>query len=426
MIEIPPWPEAMPRSRHWRLLVDGREVPVLRTARGDVAQWTADQPCTVEAIAVAPIADAHLRPRRLALAPEVAGARAAWRCAAPQRVLLECSEAPQLHCFAEPPAPPAPAGARIVPAGELRTAGTVALGDGSCLWIERGAVLNAHLDAHGAGIRVGGGGIITGAGLPRMKHVVADGCPGLRLADLTVLDPQGWSVVLGASDDAVVEDLRILSPGSGAGTDGIDLVGSSRVQVRRCWIVCGDDGIVIKAFRPAEPRRTDWSRPVSGIVAEDCVIGTYGGQCTEIGHELTVPQVEDVVFRNLDVLFAHQFGSPFGIHAGDRAAVRRVAWEGVRIEHCYHQILDLRVMRSRYNHDAERGSIAGVSFRDIDWWTTPFNAGYTVGAIAGWDAAHRVRDVRFERFRKDGVAVRSADDLDLLFRHADDVSFSPA
>lgn len=424
MLEILPWPDAFPRSAHWRVLVDGREVPVLRCERGDVAQWTCDQPCTVEAVAVAPIADPHLRPRRLALAPEIRGQRAAWRFAGPQRALLECAGAPQLYCFAEPPPATAPAGARIIPAGSLVREEAVEVGEGGCLWIERGAVLNAHLDAWGPGVRIGGGGVLSGAGLQRRKHLVADGCPGLAIADLTVVDPGGWTVVLGACDGARIDDLRVLSPGSGTGTDGLDLVGCRDVRVRRAFIVSGDDGICLKAFTPREPRRCDWARPVSGILAEDCILGTAGGQCMEIGHELTVPYVEDVIFRGIDCLFAHGFGSPFGIHAGDRAAVRRISWERVQVEHCYHLCLDLRVMRSRFNRDAERGSIGDISFTDIDWWTTPFNAGYTTGAIAGFDAQHRVSGVRFTRFRKDGVAARSADDLDLLFRHADGVVFA--
>jgi hypothetical protein len=425
MTTSPRWPDDLPVSEHWRVLVDGQPVPVVRTARGDFAQWTAEGPCTVEAHAAAPLSDVHLRPRRLGIIPDCAGQRAGFRLAAPQRALLEAAGAPLLHLFAEPAAAAAPPRARIIAAGTTVRQEALALTEGETLWVERGAVLNAHVDAHGAGIVIGGGGLVTGVGLGRRKHVVADGCPGLRIADLTVADPGGWSVVLGACDDVQIDDLRVISPGSGSGTDGLDLVGCSRVRVRRCYIISGDDAIVIKAFRPREGRSTDWARPVAGVTAEDCILGTFGGTCMEIGHELTVPSVEDVTFRDIDVLFAHGFGSPFGIHAGDRAAVRRVRWERVRVEHCYHQVLDLRVMRSRFNHDPERGSIADVSFTDIDWWTTPYNAGYTLGSVAGFDPAHRVDGVRFVRFRRDGVGARSADDLDLLFRHADRVEFSP-
>lgn len=422
MHAIPAWPADLPRSDTWTLLVDGAPVPVIRSERGDFAQWTGEGPCTVEAVAQGGIREAFVRPRRLGLVPEVSPTRVAIRLPGPVRALVEVPGLPLLCLFAEPAPAPAPAGARIIPAGTMVRQETLQLGAGECLWVERGAVLNARVRASGAGIRIGGGGLITGAGLARDWHVICDACPGLRIGDLTVTDPGGWSVTLGACDDAVVEDLRVLSPGSGAGTDGLDLVGSSRVRVRRAFIIAGDDAIVVKAFQP-KLARNPWARAVADILVEDCVLGTSGGHCMEIGHELTVPTVEDIRFRGIDVMFAHAFGSPFGIHAGDRAAVRRVAFEHVAIEHCYHQLMDLRVMRSRFNRDTERGSISEVSFTDIDWWTTPYNAGYTLGAIAGFDAAHRVDGVRFTRFRRDGVAAASADDLDLLFRHADRIEF---
>jgi hypothetical protein len=424
MIVSPVWPAAMPLSDTWTLHVDGVAVPVLMSARGPFALWTCDGPCRIELTHRGAMTSAQISPRRLGLTAEVTPGRIACALPGPCRLLLDAPGLPHLHLFAEPPAATAPAGARVIPAGTLVTQDVLTLESGECLWLERGAVLNAHVRAHGAGIRIGGGGLISGAGLRPMKHVVADGCPGLRIEDLTVIDPGGWSVVLGACDDAVVSDLRVLSPGDGSGTDGLDLVGCSRVQVRRAYIICGDDALVVKAFNPREGSRVPWAQPVSGITCEDCIVGTYGGHGMEIGHELTVSHVEDVAFRNIDVLFAHRFGAPFGIHDGDHATVRRVRWEQVRIEHCYHQILDLRVMRSRFSQDAERGHISDLTFRDIDWWTSPYNAGYTVGAIGGFDAQHRVSGVRFERFRRDGVAATSADDLDLLMRHVDHLSFT--
>ena len=426
MLDIPRWPADTPLSSDWTVLVDGTPVPVVTCERGPFALWSCDGPCTVELhhASSTPLA-AVVRPRRLAITPESGAKCIAFNLLGPCRLLLEAPGLPALHLFAEHAAPAAPAKARVIAAGTRVTQEVLTLGEGESLWLERGAVLNAHVRAHGAGIRIGGGGLISGAGLRGMKHVVADGCPGLRIDDLTVTDPGGWSVVFGACDGAEVNDLRVLSPGDGSGTDGIDVVGSSDVTVRRAFIICGDDALVIKAFQPSEGSRVPWARPVERVRFEHCTVGTYGGHGMEIGHELTVSHVRDITFSDIDVLFAHRFGAPFGIHNGDRAAVRGVRWERVRIEHCYHQILDLRVMRSRFNHDAERGSIADLAFSDIDWWTSPYNAGYTIGAIGGFNAAHRISGVRFERFRRDGVAVGSADDLDLLFRHADDVSFHP-
>lgn len=425
MIEATRWPDAMTRSAVWTLFVDGTQIPVIDSERGPFALWTCDGPCTVEVRHQGPQPTAAIvRPRRLGITPESTSGRIAFTVPGPCRLMLDVPGMPALYLFAEAAPAVAPAGARVIAAGDLVRQDLLELNEGDCLWLERGAVLNAHVRAYGAGIQIGGGGLITGAGLRPMKHLVADGCPGLRINDLTVIDPGGWSVVLGACDDAQVNDLRVLSPGDGSGTDGIDLVGCSRARVRNCFIICGDDALVVKAFQPREGSRVSWARPVDDIIFEDCTVGTYGGHGMEIGHELTVAHVQDVTFRNIDVLFAHRFGAPFGIHNGDRAAVRRVRWDQVRIEHCYHQILDLRVIKSRFNHDAERGSVADLTFTDIDWWTSPYNAGYTVGAIAGFTAEHRVDGVRFERFRRDGVTATSADALDLLFRHADNITFS--
>ncbi len=425
MLEVPRWPTDQPRSECWDVHVDGTLVPVIRCDRGDLALWTCDGSCSVEIVARGQTAAAHLRPRRLGITPDIAGQRLAFRLPGPCRALLDMPGAPMLHLFAEHAPTPAPAGARVMAAGTRVHGGPVAIGEGGCLWIERGAVLNAHVRASGAGIRIGGGGMISGAGMPGTKHISCDGCPGLVLSDLTVVSPGGWSVVVGASDGALLEDLRILSPGSGSGTDGIDLVGCSNTRVTRSYVITGDDAIAIKAFKAGDGDvRLDWARPVRDIQVDHCTLGTFGGHCMEIGHELTVPTVEGIAFSDIDVLFAHGFGAPFGIHAGDRARVARVSWNRVTIEHCYHQLLDLRVMRSRYNHDHERGSIADVSFTDIDWWRTEYNAGYTIGAIAGFDADHGVSGVRFTRFRRDGLVAASADDLDLLMRHVDGLVFN--
>ena len=65
----------------------------------------------------------------------------------------------------------------------------------------------------------------------------------------------------------------------------------------------------------------------------------------------------------------------------------------------------------------ERGRIRGVTLRDIRWARTPFNRGYTVSLIGGWDADHTIEDVTIENFIIDGVPVRHLDELEICARH---------
>lgn len=423
MIDIPAWPQTTPRSTTWTVTVNGRPVPVLKTLRGDLALWTGDEPATVACTCSNPITLPTLSPRRLGLSVALSGRTATLTLLGVTRLLLEAEGQPLLFLCATPPPKTAPAGARIIKAGTEVHLDRIELQEGEALWIERGAVLHALIRAHGSGIRIGGGGILSGAGLPHNRLVVLDHCPEARIDDLVIIDPTTWTVVVGDSDGTSLSQLTILTPGSGCTTDGIDLVGSSGVHVSHCLVASGDDAVAIKALPllvDNEPKHA-WVRSVKDIVVEDCIFGTYGGHCMEIGHELAVASVTDVVFRRCDVLFAHQFSVPFSIHVADRAAVSRVTWEEISIDHCYYRLIDFRVIKSRYSHDQERGTISDIVMRRIQWWTTNANAGYTTSCIGGYDEQHRVSRIRFEDIRIDNRRVTSLDELDLFTRHTDDM-----
>jgi hypothetical protein len=337
--------------------------------------------------------------------------------------LVDIPGLPHLFLCAERAPAPAPPGARVLAAGQLYQPGTIELPAGQALWIERGAVLNALVRARHPGARLGGGGLITGAGLPRQLLVALDGAHNAQVSDLALIDAPAWCLVVGGSDGTRVDDLVILTPGNGAATDGIDLCGSSHVRVARCLVVSGDDAVAVKAFtrHDAVETWTDWSRAVEDVVVEDCILGTFGGHGMEIGHELTVSHVRDVAFRCIDVLFAHHFGCPIAIHLGDRATVERITWERISIEHCYHMLLDLRIIRSRYSRDTSRGHLRDVRLSEVDWWTTKYNAGYTVSHIGGYDAEHRISGVHLG-LRIDGRPIASPDEFDLHTRHADGIT----
>jgi polygalacturonase len=184
------------------------------------------------------------------------------------------------------------------------------------------------------------------------------------------------------------------------GRDGIDIVGSRGVRVHDCFLRNGDDNIAVKAL---DVRRFasgcqdspgdfdgDWTGPVHDILVEDCAFyNDCGGCAMEIGYETRTDSMADITFRNIDVMAVHQFGSVFGIHNGDRARVENVRWENIRVKHHYDKLIDFRVLHSRWNRDAERGTIRNISLKNIRVQESVYNEGYSVSLIG--DSTPRMR-----------------------------------
>ncbi|MCX7799179.1 MAG: glycosyl hydrolase family 28 protein [Fimbriimonadales bacterium] len=277
-------------------------------------------------------------------------------------------------------------------------------------------------------MHVGGGGVLDGgwgeieADWGRMA--IFDRCTHATISDLTVVRPRTWMVTVGGCEDAEVRNLHEI--GACVGSDGVDIVGCRRVRVRGGLLRNNDDCVAIKAFHTqmAGEGWFDWSQDVRDVVVEDLAVANdSAGNALEIGHELRTDSVSDVVFRNLDILHVHGHGAPFSINCGDRATVRDVLFEDIRVEHHYDKLLNLRVMRSRFNQDEERGCIRGVTFRNVRVQQEAYNPGYTVSLIGGWDERHRVEDVLFEDFLLGGRKATSLQDLEAYTRHVGSIRF---
>ena len=147
------------------------------------------------------------------------------------------------------------------------------------------------------------------------------------------------------------------------------------------------------------------------------------GNVMEIGYELRADSVRDIVFEDIDVLYAHGDGAVFSIHNGDRAVVENVRWENIRVEHYWDKLLDFRVVSSLYSHDEQRGRIRGVHLKNIRVVRALFNAGCSVSLISGHSADAPVEHVLIEDFRIGEEKVLSADQLDLHLRHVSDLRF---
>ena len=216
-------------------------------------------------------------------------------------------------------------------------------------------------------------------------------------------------------------------------SDGIDIAGSKRIRISGCCLHNGDDNIAIKAIcnKSGEDDRVppgfpdeDWKGPVEDVVVSGCSFyNIHGGSAMEIGYETSTDHIRNIRFENIDVIAVHNFGSVFGIHNGDRARVENVVWDDIRVDHHFDTLIDIRVLKSRWNVDAERGGVNNAVLRNVKARQTIHNAGYTVSIICGYDAEHPVTGVTFENVELGGRPVRNADDLDLVTRHVHGIQF---
>lgn len=143
----------------------------------------------------------------------------------------------------------------------------------------------------------------------------------------------------------------------------------------------------------------------------------------EIGYETSTEHIHNIRFENIDVLGVHGFGSVFGIHNGDRACVKDVTWDHIRVDHHYDKLVDFRVIKSRWNVDTVRGTIRNINLQNIKVCQSLFNEGYSMSVICGYDPKHRVQSVCFSRFELGGRTITSADEISLATRHVDAIRF---
>ena len=420
------YPRSAARSRRAQVLIDGAPITVLATGGGEVATCAVSGPVEVEVRMDRPTSGAVIRPLRCGLTADASGTVLRFRLPGPMRIAIDVPGGPEVFLFADPPEERIPEGPQVrrFTAGQVYEVGELSLADGETVWIEGGAVVRGCLRAHGArGITLCGRGVFDGSyyldANDRRRFLVFDRCQDITLRDVLLINAPLWQVVFGNCQDVRVSGLKEV--GHAGSSDGIDVVGSSRVLIEDCFLRCGDDAIVIKSVdltTHPQPEPFMWAGDVEDVEVRRCTILAYGGAAFEIGHELQADRVRNLRFRDCDVLGTHHFGCTFSIRNADRACIEDVLYEDIRVEHAYKAFIDLRIIKSMWGRDPERGHVRRVRFRNIDWKRTRFNPGYTTSLIGGWSPEHLVEDVTFENIRIDGVPITSLDELELHTRHA--------
>jgi hypothetical protein len=419
-----PWPRSHPRSRFFRLRIDGEPVTVLETDIADFAIVALREAAPVEVELDAPIGEAVVRPLSRGIAAEVDGKVCRFGLPVPDRLSIEIDRLKPLYLFANAPEADAPApdalGVHYFGAGQVHEVGELHLSAGETLYIEGGAIVKGCVRAEEAeGLTIRGQGILDGSyytrGVDSTRTILLNKCSGIEIRDLTIIRPTVWTIHLNVCRDIRVANVKQIA--WGLGSDGVDIVSCRNVVVEDCFLRNGDDCVVVKARAPED--YPGWDTDVENVLVQRCTLANNGGgNATEIGYELRTPSVRNITFRDCDVLCVEGYGAAFGIHNGDRATVSNVLYEDIRVEHYFTFLIDFRIVASRYGRDAEHGQVRNVHLRNIRVRQSIYNAGYSVSLIGGMDPQHTIEGVAIEELYLDELKITDPDQLDLYVRNA--------
>jgi hypothetical protein len=428
-VKLYPGPPGFATAADRQVQVDGQEVFVYETVvnfnraytltpaleKTPVAYFDFSGSATVTVTAPGvTIASAILRPLSYGVQPVIAGNKVTFTLPRPGQLTLELNNDPHraLHLFADSmeanPAKSGDANVRYFGPG-VHDAGEMNLGTGQTIYIAGGAVVYGAI--RGGSINnatVRGRGILHGGKIPRdgggWKNLINihSGSSNINVNGIIMFDSPTWNLNIRQTSGMHVNDVKII--GARPNSDGIDLVGCSNSTIKNSFVRAWDDCLCVK---------TDNTGNSDNIAFSNCVVWVDLAQAMEIGYETRSDVISNISFKDIDVI--HAFHKPvMSIHAGDRALIKDIKWENIRLEdarmnHLVQEdnlFLDLWVGTAVWTQDAERGKIQGVSLKNV----SVLGGRLPRNRITGFDGSHRISGVTIHNMTMLGRPIKTMSD----------------
>ncbi len=279
-------------------------------------------------------------------------------------------------------------------------------------------------------------------------------------------DPNEWCCTLLGCRDATISNVKLVGLWR-YNSDGIDVCNSEKVTVQDCFVRAFDDALVIKGLK--FDKNSFHDRPVRDVRFRRCVVWCDWGRALKIGTEVCAPEVAGVVFEDCDVvrtthvamdiqlgdrngippglLIDRRICIPMNLQQADRAVVRDVRFEDIRVEiddrnpspvmqrtrdekyadnssggYCP-MLLTITIRRNNNFMGVDRGAVRGILFKDI----LVTGRQRPPSHFQGLDAGQPVEDVTIQNLRFDGRPVRDAREAGLTTgAHVKNVHFAGA
>lgn len=358
---------------------------------------------------------ACVRPRSYAIVPQVDGSTLTFTLDRPRNLSVEVNGDifHNLHLFANPIDTKRPTEKQLkqwkkgknrdlvyfAPGVHRLPGDTLRIESGQTVYVDGGARVYGQLIADGVeNVRFYGRGEVHPQGrgegiyIKNSRNVVADG----------VVVSQ---IPVGGSDGVSVNNVKSISY-YGWG-DGMNVFASSNVSYNGVFCRNSDDCSTVYATRKGftggcrnikMENSTLWAD-----VAHPIFIGLHG-------NVENPDTIENIVYRNIDILDHAEkqldYQGCMAINAGDNNLVRNVFFDNIRIEDFREgQLVNLRIFFNKKYCGAPGRGIENVLFKDV----TYDGHGENLSIISGYDADHKICNIRFENLVINGVRI--SDDM---------------
>lgn len=148
-------------------------------------------------------------------------------------------------------------------------------------------------------------------------------CNNVKIQGVGFTNSAVWCVNVFACKNVEINDIKVFGQWK-YNTDGIDLLNSSKVNIKNSFIQSFDDGIVIKGYDEYSDKNNE------NITAENCVVECQWGRALEIGLETSCREYNNILFKNIDIIRPACVACD--IQNGDCAEVHNVTFDDIRIE----------------------------------------------------------------------------------------------
>jgi hypothetical protein len=409
---------AVPFNQVW----PGYQRPLDQTELAGFACWDMERPVRVEVQSRRAVRSAVVRPASRGIRPAVEGNRISFSLDHPGPVIVEVNGPHHaLHLFASPPEKDAPApdapGVRFFGPG-IHRPGRIELKSHETVYLAGGAVVYGSIHANNAtNLRIAGRGVLDVGPFERGQGggaVRLSGCSDVTVEGIVMRDPDVWCCSLFGCNRVTISNVKLVGLWR-YNADGIDVCNSRDVVVCDSFVRAFDDALVIKGLKSRQNSFDD--RPVRNVRFRRCVIWCDWGRAMEIGAETCAPEIADVAFEDCDIVRTTHIA--MDIQHGDRAAVRNVRFDGVRVEiddrnprprmqqkreekypadaqdgYCP-TLMEIVIRKNFYSKDDDRGAVREVLFKDV----TVFSRLQPPSSFRGFDAGHTVEGVTIRNLR---------------------------